>query len=215
MDEQNPCGWTKSEPENAQFLMIPNEPLPNYHHPHSSSRPFDRWSQINPSLGGTHYKALHPNLSFGDRSRLLKVIESQRSQKVKWFSMIMSSSPSFDSIFSTRLLLPALTTLNIVVWVFEHFWKSSTNSIRGQDPNNSSHWTGMMHSHDDHHHHSRCHLSGRGNCPAILQPNHHHHHHHCQLLQKRHHPYLIFIIFLHGQNFWIIKFTPKNANFSR
>ena len=21
--------------------------------------------------------------------------------------------------------------------------------------------------------------------------------------------------FLHGQNFWIIKFTPKNANFSR
>ena len=112
------CGSTKSEPENAQFLMILNEPLPNYHHHHSSSRPFDRWSQINPSLGGTHYKALHPNLSFGDRSRLLKVIESQRSQKVKWFSMIMSSSPSFDSIFSTRLLLPALT-----------------NSIRGQDSN--------------------------------------------------------------------------------
>ena len=27
--------------------------------------------------------------------------------------------------------------------------------------------------------------------------------------------YLIFVIFLHGQNFWIIKFTPKNANFSR
>ena len=27
--------------------------------------------------------------------------------------------------------------------------------------------------------------------------------------------YLIFVIFLHGQNFWIIKFTPKNANFLR
>ena len=27
--------------------------------------------------------------------------------------------------------------------------------------------------------------------------------------------YLIFVIFLHEQNFWIIKFTPKNANFSR
>ena len=27
--------------------------------------------------------------------------------------------------------------------------------------------------------------------------------------------YLIFVIFLHGQNFWKIKFTPKNANFSR
>ena len=27
--------------------------------------------------------------------------------------------------------------------------------------------------------------------------------------------YLIFVIFLHGQNFWRIKFTPKNANFSR
>ena len=27
--------------------------------------------------------------------------------------------------------------------------------------------------------------------------------------------YLIFVIFLHRQNFWIIKFTPKNANFSR
>ena len=27
--------------------------------------------------------------------------------------------------------------------------------------------------------------------------------------------YLIFAIFLHGQNFWRIKFTPKNANFSR
>ena len=28
-------------------------------------------------------------------------------------------------------------------------------------------------------------------------------------------PYLIFVIFLHGQNFWRIKFTPKNANFLR
>ena len=28
-------------------------------------------------------------------------------------------------------------------------------------------------------------------------------------------PYLIFVIFLHWQNFWRIKFTPKNANFSR
>ena len=28
-------------------------------------------------------------------------------------------------------------------------------------------------------------------------------------------PYLIFVFFLHGQNFWRIKFTPKNANFSR
>ena len=28
-------------------------------------------------------------------------------------------------------------------------------------------------------------------------------------------PYLIFVIFLHGQIFWKIKFTPKNANFSR
>ena len=27
--------------------------------------------------------------------------------------------------------------------------------------------------------------------------------------------YLIFVIFLHGQNFCRIKFTPKNANFSR
>ena len=27
--------------------------------------------------------------------------------------------------------------------------------------------------------------------------------------------YLIFVIFLHWQNFWKIKFTPKNANFSR
>ena len=27
--------------------------------------------------------------------------------------------------------------------------------------------------------------------------------------------YLIFVIFLHGQNFWRIKCTPKNANFSR
>ena len=27
--------------------------------------------------------------------------------------------------------------------------------------------------------------------------------------------YLIFVIFLHGQNFWRKKFTPKNANFSR
>ena len=27
--------------------------------------------------------------------------------------------------------------------------------------------------------------------------------------------YLIFVIFLHKQNFWRIKFTPKNANFSR
>ena len=27
--------------------------------------------------------------------------------------------------------------------------------------------------------------------------------------------YLIFVIFLHGQNFWRIEFTPKNANFSR
>ena len=27
--------------------------------------------------------------------------------------------------------------------------------------------------------------------------------------------YLIFVIFLHWQNFWSIKFTPKNANFSR
>ena len=26
-------------------------------------------------------------------------------------------------------------------------------------------------------------------------------------------PYLIFVIFLHRQNFWRIKFTPKNANF--
>ena len=26
--------------------------------------------------------------------------------------------------------------------------------------------------------------------------------------------YLIFVIFLHVQNFWRIKFTPKNANFS-
>ena len=25
--------------------------------------------------------------------------------------------------------------------------------------------------------------------------------------------YLIFVIFLHGQNFWRVKFTPKNANF--
>ena len=24
-------------------------------------------------------------------------------------------------------------------------------------------------------------------------------------------PYLIFVIFLHGQNFWRIEFTPKNA----
>ena len=116
--------------------MIPNEPLPNYHHPHSSSRSFDRWSQINPSLGGTHYKALHPNLSFGDRSRLLKVIESQRSQKVKWFSMIMSSLPSFDSIFSTCLLLPALTTFNIVVWVFvvtnSWVWQILSNTIKSK-----------------------------------------------------------------------------------
>ena len=29
------------------------------------------------------------------------------------------------------------------------------------------------------------------------------------------HPHLIFVIFLHRQNFWRIKFTPKNANFSR
>ena len=28
-------------------------------------------------------------------------------------------------------------------------------------------------------------------------------------------PYLIFVIFLHSQIFWRIKFTPKNANFSR
>ena len=28
-------------------------------------------------------------------------------------------------------------------------------------------------------------------------------------------PYLIFVIFLHKQNFWRLKFTPKNANFSR
>ena len=28
-------------------------------------------------------------------------------------------------------------------------------------------------------------------------------------------PYLIFVIFLHEQNFWRIKFTPKNANFLR
>ena len=28
-------------------------------------------------------------------------------------------------------------------------------------------------------------------------------------------PNLIFVIFLHGQNFWRVKFTPKNANFSR
>ena len=27
--------------------------------------------------------------------------------------------------------------------------------------------------------------------------------------------YLIFVIFLHWQNFWSIKFTPKYANFSR
>ena len=27
--------------------------------------------------------------------------------------------------------------------------------------------------------------------------------------------YLIFVIFLHEQNFWRIKFTLKNANFSR
>ena len=26
--------------------------------------------------------------------------------------------------------------------------------------------------------------------------------------------YLIFVIFFHRQNFWRIKFTPKNANFS-
>ena len=32
---------------------------------------------------------------------------------------------------------------------------------------------------------------------------------------KNLHPYLIFVIFLHWQNFWRIKFTPKNANFSR
>ena len=34
-------------------------------------------------------------------------------------------------------------------------------------------------------------------------------------LKSTHHPYLIFVIFLHMQNFWRIKFTPKNANFSR
>ena len=28
-------------------------------------------------------------------------------------------------------------------------------------------------------------------------------------------PYLIFVIFLHRHNFWKIKLTPKNANFSR
>jgi len=28
-------------------------------------------------------------------------------------------------------------------------------------------------------------------------------------------PYLIFVIFLHSQIFWWIKFTPKNANFLR
>ena len=33
--------------------------------------------------------------------------------------------------------------------------------------------------------------------------------------QSVRHPYLIFVIFLHGQNFWRIKFTPKNANFPR
>ena len=27
--------------------------------------------------------------------------------------------------------------------------------------------------------------------------------------------YLIFVIFLHGQSFWRIKSTPKNANISR
>ena len=27
--------------------------------------------------------------------------------------------------------------------------------------------------------------------------------------------YLIFVIFLHGQSFWRMKFTPKNANFLR
>ena len=27
--------------------------------------------------------------------------------------------------------------------------------------------------------------------------------------------YLRFVIFLHGQNFWRVKFTPKNTNFSR
>ena len=32
---------------------------------------------------------------------------------------------------------------------------------------------------------------------------------------KKHGSYLIFVIFLHGQNFWRIKFTPKNSNFSR
>ena len=26
--------------------------------------------------------------------------------------------------------------------------------------------------------------------------------------------YLIFVIFLHRQNFWRVEFTPKNANFS-
>ena len=31
----------------------------------------------------------------------------------------------------------------------------------------------------------------------------------------REYTYLIFVIFLHGQNFWRIKFAPKNANFSR
>ena len=34
-----------------------------------------------------------------------------------------------------------------------------------------------------------------------------------QQRQDKHTSYLSF--FLHGQNFWIIKFTPKNANFSR
>ena len=32
---------------------------------------------------------------------------------------------------------------------------------------------------------------------------------------KLYNTYLIFVIFLHGQNFWRIKFTPKNANVSR
>ena len=38
----------------------------------------------------------------------------------------------------------------------------------------------------------------------------------CQILQPdQAWTYLIFVIFLHWQNFWRIKFTPKNANFSR
>merc|ERR1712012_850405 len=31
--------------------------------------------------------------------------------------------------------------------------------------------------------------------------------------KRRYMAYLIFVIFLHWQNFWKIKFTPKNANF--